>query len=264
MTTDAAPPPPSEPITVQSLKAVPLARRYDAMREVIETGGGVEDESLPEVFRKLCTRRSWPKGKPEPDGGLPHYGSANRWNFNPEHRIDSDDSKVPFKLPPSLTATSPDALYRLLQVVRPGRIVAGRSDYYKGGMFRFFSADRRYVCWVGFHHRELELSFYCPAGDLFIPSEPEWPFTYEDEAEERLHRTDPTKWVQQKFAVPGNREKADAYKAARKAWQDQGLIVPWCSRRMKCARPAGQAWMRLIVAVANTPWNLYYGNNLRV
>ena len=245
--------------TVASLKAMPLAARYDALREIVESGGDIGEDSLKYVLPALCLRKTWPKGREHPT--LSGYGRANRWNFKEgPHPIGES------RLPPSLAATSPDALYRLMHVVRPSRIVTDPSDYYKGGVFRFYSADRRYLCWVGFHKCEVELSFYCPQGDLFVPEEPEFPrefspphfetheellaFTSQGGTHDRLRAEHPGRW--------------EAYRDAQDAFNHQGIIVPWSSGRMRCKRPAGQAWMRLVVAVASTPWMIYGGNNFKV
>ena len=249
-------------VTMESLRAMPLAQRYDAMREVIESGGDVEDDSLDSVFRRLCIRRTWPKGREYPSS--PCFGSANRWNFNVDPKPDYSDHE----LPPSLKATSPDALYRLLHVVEPARLVTKTRDYYKGGVFRFYSADRRYVCWVGFHKCEVDLTFYCPRGDLFIPDEPVFPESLRAQPrtkEEAEHWYDHHDGGWPKFlAIPENRAVFDAHRAADREYREQGIIVPWCSGRMRCKRPAGQAWMRLVVAVANAEWDIYPGNNFRV
>lgn len=248
-------------VTVESLRALPLAQRYDVVREVIERGGDVEDESLDGVFRRLCIRRTWPKGRVYPSS--PCFGSANRWNFNVDPKPDYSDHM----LPPSLSASSPDALYRLMHVVEPSRLVAKSRDYYKGGVFRFYSADRRYVCWVGFHKCEVDLTFYCPRGDLVIPDAPTFPESLrvqpQTEEEARNWHAEGGGWA--KFlAIPENRAAFDAYRAADDQYRNQGAVVPWCSGRMRCKRPAGQAWMRLVVAVANAEWDIYPGNNFRV
>lgn len=248
--------------TMEALRAMPLAARYDALREVIERRGEVEDECLDTALRKLCIRRTWPKGREYPTS--PSFGIANRWNFNDNPKPDWSD----FDLPPSLKASSPKALYRLLHAIEPARLVTKPSDYYKGGVFRFYSVDRRYVCWVGFHKCEVELSFYCPRGDLFVPDEPAWPESLRAEPkteDEAKHWYDPeTGGWYQFLAVPENAATFAAHRTAEDAYRKQGIIVPWSSGRMRCKRPAGQAWMRLIVAVANTPWDIYPGNNFRV
>lgn len=249
-------------VTVTALRAMPLAQRYDAVREVIERRGEIGDECLDAVFRDMCIRRTWPKDREHPSS--PCFGSANRWNFNPDPKPDYSDHE----LPPSLKASSPDALYRLMHVVEPARLVAKSRDYYKGGVFRFYSADRRYVCWVGFHKCEVDLTFYCPRGDLFVSDKPEWPASLraepKTEEEARNWYAHPDGGWSKFLSIPENRVAFDAYRSAEKAYHDQGIVVPWCSGRMRCKRPAGQAWMRLIVAVANTPWDIYPGNNFKV
>lgn len=195
---------------------------------------------------------------------LTNYARANRWNY-PEHPLAFGE-----KLPPSLSASSPEALYRLLHVVEPARLVAtakGR-DYYQGGVFRFYSPDRRYLCWAAFQKRELELSFYCPPTDLFLPEEPVWPesLRVQPQTEEELaswYVPETGGWATF-LRRPENHATFTAHRAAEEAYRTQGLVVPWSSGRMRCQRPAGQAWARLIVAVANTPWDLYPGNNFRV
>jgi hypothetical protein len=242
-------------VTLDALKTLKGAARYDAMREVIETEGDIEDECADDVFRRLCVRRTWPKrlGK---HPTLSSYGRANRWNFNPLHRGDKETPDQPFQLAPSLSASSPDALYRLMHAVEPFRIVtrAKLGDYYKGGVFRFYSRDRRFMCWVGFHKHEIDLTFYCPREDLFIPSEPTWPEALRCEYKD---------W-EAVIAKPENRVLYDEHHAAQELYNEQGVIVPWCSGRMRCKNPDGAAWMRLVVAVANTPQLIYGGNNFRV
>lgn len=253
--------------SVASLRALPLAARYDAMRAIIEQGQNVEwargqAESLPDVFRRLCTRKHWPSGRQHPD--MPGYARANRWNYP------AQSLGLGVKLPPSLSASSPEALYRLLHVVEPARLVARAQtrDYYQGGLFKFYSPDRRYLCWIAFQKRELELSFYCPRGDLFLPEEPVWPESLRVQPqteEERANWYVPETGGWATFIRrPENRATFDAYQAAETAYREQGLVVPWSSGRMRCQRLAGQAWARLIVAVANTPWDLYPGNGFRV
>lgn len=250
-------------MTLDALKALKGAARYDAMREVIETGGDIEEECTNDVFRRLCIRRTWPKKRG--DGVVAEFGRANRWNFKP---YDDPTSKEESMFPPSRSASSPDALYRLLHVVEPFRLVTrgDKGDYYKGSIFRFYSHDRRYLCWVGFHKHELNLSFYCPPEDLFIPQRPAWPD--ELRAEPQTREEAATWWEPETGGwhkhVEKHRDAFDAHSAAERAYETQGVIVPWCSERMRCKNPDGQAWMRLVVAVANTPWLIYGGNNFRV
>lgn len=253
---------PREP-TYESLKALPLTKRYDAFRKLFEKGGGVRDYMLTKAFQELCIRKTWPKGKVI---RAATFGRANRWNFNPESTHENRGS-VPFELPPSLH-DSPKALYRLLHVIEPTRICLKHDDYYQGGVCRFFSPDRRFFCWVGFQKHELELSFYCRSEDLFIPKEPELPEALRcnpQTQEEFAAWLEPETggWVTA-LKDPVNRALFDDFRNAEKAYRDQGIIVPWCSERMKCKSPSGQAWMRLIVTIANTEQMLYGGNSFSV
>lgn len=249
--------------TPESLKAMPLPQRYDAMREVIEQRLDIGDVILADEFRRLCVRRTWPKERKHPT--FYGFGKADRWNFNPLYKTGSTEH--PFKLPPSMSASSPDALYRLLHVVCPHSFGLRDGDYYQGEVFRFYSPNRRQMCAVMFQKHELQLVFLCRKRDLFVPDEPTWPeeFRSKTTEEERLHWTDSEEWWKRKrIEVPNADEALAKYHKARDAYDNQGLIVPWCSRRMRCKTPEGQAWMRLVVAVANTAWDLYHGNNFRV
>ncbi len=241
--------------TIESLKAMPLAARYEAIREGVEQPDLFsEDVSLLHEITGLCVRRTLPKKYAQ--RRWTEFGRANRWNFDEEAEL----------LPPSLTASSPDALYRLMHFVRPKKFVA-KMDYYKGGIFRFFSPDRRYLCWVAFHKCEIDLGFFCPQKDLMIPVDPPWPESLrlepktEEEAKGWYNENGP--W-QRFLAQPENRVVFDAHRAAQDAYRAQGIVVPWCSRKMRCQRAAGQAWMRLIVTIANTPMDIYPGNSFTV
>lgn len=54
------------------------------------------------------------------------------------------------------------------------------------------------------------------------------------------------------------------HREAQDAYQNQGIVVPWSSGRMRCKREAGQAWMNLIVTIASTPQDIYPGNSFTV
>jgi len=241
--------------TLQSLKAMPLAARYDAIREGVEDPEMFdEDVSLTHEILTLCLRRTLPKKHAE--RRWTEFGRANRWNFD-------DNADL---LAPSLSASSPDALYRLLHFVGPKKL-RSPIDYYKGGIFRFFSPDRRYLCWVAFHKCEIDLTFLCPRRDLFIPEDPKWPesLRLEPKSEEEAKGWyDPNGPWQRFLDQPENRVVFEAHRAAQDDYRNQGIVVPWCSRKMRCQRAAGQAWMRLIVTIANTPMDIYPGNDFRV
>lgn len=251
--------------TLASLKAMPRAARYDAIRECVEDESRLdEDTSLRYDILPLFIRRT--AGKPK-DGETEEqrvrvcYGRADRWNFKqPPYEIGD------MMLPPSLSATSPDALYRLMHFVRPKKL-ASPMDYYKGGIFRFFSPDRRYLCWVAFHKCEIELSFYCPRADLFIPEDPPWPDALklepktQEEADNWYKEDGP--WLTF-LREPENHKLFMAHREAQDAYRDQGTVVPWSSGKMRCKREAGQAWMRLIVTLANTRQSIYPGNSFSV
>lgn len=248
--------------TFESLKALPLTKRYDAFRELFEKGRGVQHYMMTDAFQKLCLRKTWPKDRKFTGVG---FGRANRWNFNPMH--DHNNREVPFRLPATLP-DSPKALYRLLHVIEPTKIHSKHDDYYQGGIFRFFSPDRRFMCWVAFQKHELELNFYCPRADLFIPTDPELPEplrgnpTTQEEFEEWF-RPETGGWATM-MKDPVNQALFDEYRKAQDAYNDQGIVVPWCSERMRCKSPSGQAWMQLIVKVANTKHMLYGGNSFAV
>jgi hypothetical protein len=248
--------------TLQSLKAMPLAARYDAIRECFEDGGCLAaDVSLRHDIPTLCIRRTAKKSAPLMKGQYISYGRADRWNFR-QPPYDVGD----MMLPPSLSATSPDALYRLMHFIRPKKLVSPM-DYYKGGIFRFFSPDRRYMCWVGFHKCELELMFFCPKEDLIVPEDPPWPDALKlepqtQEEADNWYKPDGT-WFQF-ITRPENRALFNAHRAAQDAYREQGIVVPWSSGKMRCKREAGQAWMRLMVTIANTRHNISPGNDFSV
>lgn len=254
------------PHTVQSLKAMPLAARYDAIRECVEDEKRLdEDVSLRYDLAPLFIRRT--AGKPK-EGETKDarerisYGRADRWNFKqPPY-----DNIRDMHLPPSLKASSPEALYRLMHFIRPKKLVSPM-DYYKGGIFRFFSPDRRYLCWVGFHKCEVELSFYCPRKDLFIPEDPPWPEALRLEPktqEEANNWYNPGGAWETFIKQPENHKLFMAHREAQDAYQDQGIVVPWSSGKMRCKNEQGQAWMRLIVTLANTRHDIYPGNSFSV
>lgn len=246
--------------TIESLRAMPLTARYEAIRECVENPTVLsEDVSFKHEIPALCIRRT--SLKKYAKRTWVEFGRANRWNFKQPPYEPGD-----MKLPPSLAATSPDALYRLLHFVEPKRFAAPL-DYYKGGIFRFFSPDRRYICWVCFHKCEIDLTFLCPRRDLMVPKEPEWPESLRLEPKtsveaEGWYRKDGP-W-ERFLKRPENKVLFDAYRAARKAYEGQGTIVPWSSGKMRCRREAGQAWMRLIVTIASTPMEIYSGNSFKV
>lgn len=251
--------------TVLSLKVMPLAARYDAIRECIEDEGRLDEDTslrhdIPALFIRRTARK--PKdGETEEQHTRISYGRANRWNFK-EPPYDIRD----MHLPPSLSATSPDALYRLMHFVQPKKFVSPM-DYYKGGIFRFFSPDRRYLCWVGFHKCEVDLTFFCPRGDMFIPEDPPWPDALRLEPktqEEADNWYKPGGTWESFLKQPENHKVFMAHREAQDAYRNQGIVVPWSSGKMRCQREAGQAWMRLIVALANTPRVIYPGNNFSV
>jgi len=253
------------PYTVPNLKAMPLAARYDAIRACVENSNLLdEDTSLRYDLAPLIFRRT--PGKPK-DGETEEqrvrvcYGRADRWNFKqPPYEIGD------MHLPPSLKASSPDALYRLLHFVQPKKLVSPM-DYYKGGIFRFFSPERRYLCWVAFHKCEVELSFYCPREDLFIPVDPPWPeaLRVEPQTQEEADNWYKPGGGWEKFITqPDNHKVFMEHREAQDAYQNQGIVVPWSSGRMRCKREAGQAWMNLIVTIASTPQDIYPGNSFTV
>ena len=59
-----------------------------------------------------------------------------------------------------IKATTPDALYRLLYLIRP--VSVDFSDMYKSGLFLFRSVDKRFLVSVYLFKYELGLYFYCP------------------------------------------------------------------------------------------------------
>ena len=241
--------------TTASLRAMPLRERYDALRECVEDGSRFDpDESLLHDLAPLCSRATWPKGREHPT--LANYARANRWNFPRGPRAIGD------KLPPSLAASSPDALYRLMHVFRPVVKMRDR-DFYQTGVFRIYSAGRRFACVVAFQKRELELGFYCPRADLFVPEEPQFPqeIAAAVHADESRYYTDA---AHRAAVIAAHRPAWDAHRAAEEAYREQGEVVPWSSGLMRCANPTGQAWARLVVAVANTAWDLYPGNGFKV
>ena len=244
--------------TALSLKALPLAARYNAIRECLENPSLLDDDtSLRHDLPSLFIRRT----AGETQKTRIQYGRAYRWTFK-QPPCEIRDIHVP----PSLTATSPDALYRLMHFIQPKKLVSPM-DYYKGGIFRFFSPDRRYLCWVGFHKCEVDLSFYCPRGDLFVPVDPAWPDALRLEPktqEEADNWYKPGGTWESFLKQPENHKVFMAYREALDAHQDQGIVVPWSSGKMRCQREAGQAWMRLIVTLANTPHDIYPGNNFSV
>ena len=249
------------PHTLTSLKAMPRAARYDAIREcVVDESRLSENTSLQYDIARLIFRRTAGKpkeGETEESRTRISYGCANRWNF----------AHDPWgKLPPSLKARSPDALYRLMHYIQPRKLVSPM-DYYKGGVFRFFSPDRRYLCWVGFHKCEVELTFYCPRGDLFVPVDPKWPDALRLEPqtqEEADNWYNPGGTWESFLKKPENHKVFMAHREAQDAYRDQGIVVPWSSAKMRCKREAGQAWMRLIVTLANTRQVIYGGNDFAV
>lgn len=247
--------------TLASLKAMSRAARYDAIRECVEDDSRLnEDTSLrydlaPLIFRR--TARKPKEGESEESRMRVSYGRADRWNFQHDPWA---------HLPPSLKATSPDALYRLMHFIQPKKLVSPM-DYYKGGIFRFFSPDRRYLCWVAFHKCEVELTFYCPKGDLFVPEDPPWPdaLRLEPQTQEEADNWYKPGGTWESFLKqPENHKVFMAHREAQDAYRDQGIVVPWSSGKMRCKNEQGQAWMRLITAIASTPQCIYGGNDFSV
>ncbi len=234
-----------------ALRAMPLARRYDAVRDEVEHPEGRRVCLLD--WAPLVVRRTMgPAERLKARGPWEVYGHADRWSYDPATAEPRE---------PARSASSPDALYRLLHFVGPRRFaLTGKDDYYDGTLFRFWSPDRRYGCHVTFRKCELSMVFVCPQRDLFIAAQPTFvPVT------PWVGDAPPVGEAWDRFlAMPGNREAFRAWREAEDAYRDQGLVVPWASARVKCKRRAGQAWMRLVVAIANSPVELESGDDFVV
>jgi hypothetical protein len=103
---------------------------WNAFYEQDESG---EEESIDDLFLQCCTV-GFPGGEEE-SGKYFECGSE---------KVDD----------------TPNALYRLLYLLKPKHL--DFSDMYKGGLFGFFSADKRFLVSIEFFKYELGLYFYCP------------------------------------------------------------------------------------------------------